>query len=101
MYELPKWSKRLTNYYCALRVSKRNKALRRAYYRKIAVEKLVLAEAGINQEKIKAVCRYLVNQDCMRGANLKSCSDLAGIWIKPDNQLVLRFHKNHHSPPDT
>lgn len=55
---------------------KRNKTLRRAYCRKIAVEKLRLAERGINQDKIAAVCCYLINKECMRGYNLKSCRDL-------------------------
>lgn len=96
MHELPKWAKTLTNYYCALRVGKRNKSLTRGYYRKLAVEKLRLAEMGINQVKINAVCRYLVNENCVRGSNLKSCHQLVQVWVKPDTQLTLDFHKNHH-----
>ncbi len=95
MYDLPKWSRLLTNYYCALRVSKHNKALNRAYYRKIAIEKLRLAETGINQEKIKAVCRFLVNVNCVRCSQLKSCHELSEVWAKPDLQLILQFHNTH------
>lgn len=59
MSELPDWSGRLTNYYCVIRVEKRNKAIRRRYYRKVEKEKLRLAEAGCCQECIRLVCRYL------------------------------------------
>lgn len=59
MSELPDWSGRLTNYYCVIRVEKRNKAIRRRYYRKVEKEKLRLAELGICQECIRITCRYL------------------------------------------
>lgn len=100
MYDIPNWAGNLTNLYCRLRVSKRNKALRRSYYRKIEKEKLRLAERGINQEKIKAICRYLINDDCVRCVNRKSCRDLIDFCSKPDIQLILHFDKNHHLQPD-
>lgn len=59
MSELPDWAGRLTNYYCIIRVERRNEALRRKYYRRVEKEKLRLAELGICQECIRLVCRYL------------------------------------------
>lgn len=90
--DFPEWAGTLTHLYCCLRVGKRNQTLKRMYYRKIEKEKLRLAELGINQQKIKAVCRFLVNQDCVRGSNSKTCFELFDVWIKPDIQLYLRFY---------
>lgn len=59
----------LTNYYCCLRVGKRNKALRRMYYRKIEKEKLKLAELNECQECLRIYCRYLATLK-----NLAECS---------------------------
>lgn len=72
MSELPDWSGRLTNYYCVIRVERRNKAIRRKYYRKVEKEKLRLAEAGHCQECIILVCRYL-SSSYLR-SRLKQCN---------------------------
>jgi hypothetical protein len=61
MFEFPEWSNNLSNYYVGLRVGKRNKALRRMYYRKIEKEKLRLAELNICQDCILKNCRYLAS----------------------------------------
>lgn len=57
----PEHTQILRNWYCCLRVSKRNEALRRFYYRKIEKEKLRIAELGSCQRCIKRYCRYLSN----------------------------------------
>lgn len=53
---------RLCNLYCSIRVDGRNKAIRRATYRKLEIEKLRLAEMGVCQGCIKKTCRYLANK---------------------------------------
>ena len=92
-FDKPDWAGNLTRLYCCLRIDKRNKKMRRRYYREIAKEKLLLAECGINQEKIHAICRWLVNSNCVRGYLLKSCRDLEQTVMKPDIQMILTFHK--------
>jgi len=92
-YERPAWAGNLTRLYCCLRIDKRNKKMVRRYYREIQKEKLLLAERGINQEKIHAICRWLVNPSCVRGFLLKSCRDLENTVMKPDVQLTLNFNK--------
>lgn len=61
MVDLPEWTINLKNYYCCLRVGKRNKALRRMYYRRIEKEKLKLVEEGICQGCVIVYHRYLSN----------------------------------------
>jgi hypothetical protein len=58
---VPDWARSLKNTYCSLRTQKRNKTLRRMYYRQIENEKLELAKMGKCQECIKIYCRYLSN----------------------------------------
>ena len=58
-YDIPDWAGTLKEYYWMIRVQGRDKNKRRRYYRYIAKEKLRLAQCNINQEIIKAVCRYL------------------------------------------
>lgn len=38
-------------------------AARRKYYRRIAKEKRQLVEAGVDQEEVRLLCRYLSNLD--------------------------------------
>lgn len=59
--DFPEWSARLRSLYWYVRVESRDKAKRRRYYRYIQKEKLRLAEQGLDQELIKAMCRYLTN----------------------------------------
>ena len=91
MSEIPSWAVCLSNYYVSVRVNRRNATLRRRYYRLIEVEKLRLAELGINQKKILAICRLLSNEKCVRGYHLKSCFDLAMVVSAADVQLVLNL----------
>jgi len=58
---LPDWSSNLRHLYWVIRVEGRIEAKRRRYYRKVEKEKLRLAELGVSQIKIAAVCRYLCN----------------------------------------
>lgn len=46
----------LKNWYCCLRIDKRNKTRRRFYYRRIEKEKLRLAELGSCQACVKKYC---------------------------------------------
>ncbi len=91
MDDLPEWSKRLRSIYVRLRLGKRNKALRRKYYREIQKEKLRLAEQGINQEKIRQVCRYLSETECVRNYQCEFCSRIRSFLFEPEFQLVLVF----------
>ena len=59
--DLPSWSALLQNYYYMIRVEGRDKAKRIRYYRKLQKEKLRLAELGIDQTQINAVCKYCVS----------------------------------------
>ncbi len=56
MYEQLEWTLYLKNYYCYLRLGKRNKALYRMYYRKIVKEKLKLVEEGVCQGCVVSYC---------------------------------------------
>ena len=58
-FDPPDWANNLKNYYWYIRVEGRDKAKRRRYYRQVAKEKLRLAESGIDQQLIDAVCKYL------------------------------------------
>jgi hypothetical protein len=86
--DLPEWSGLLTNYYWRIRVEGRNKALRRKYYRYVAKEKLRLAESGIDQTLILAVCRYLVNFKTTNGIKVKQ------LMNTEPKQLVFDFSNN-------
>ncbi|MGQ2966777.1 hypothetical protein [Methylophilus sp.] len=81
--ELPDWSESLRHLYWIIRVEGRIESKRRKYYRKVEKEKLRLAEAGIAQIKIAAVCRYL--------CNFKNASTLRKTLAEPDYQLALAF----------
>ena len=84
-FDPPEWANKLNNYYWYIRVEGRDKAKRRRYYRKIEKEKIRLAEQGLNQVLIKAVCRYLSTLDAASG---KRMSDLL---INPHPQLNLKL----------
>jgi hypothetical protein len=68
--ETPEWAILLSNYYWCIRNEGRNKVKRRRYYRYIAKEKLRLAESGIDQQLINAVCKYLVSFNVVSGNKL-------------------------------
>ena len=82
---LPGWAGRLTNYYWFIRVEGRDKAKRRRYYRYVVKEQLRLAEAGIDQELIRAVCRYLA---CF---NKSSTEKVLHLLKVPPKQMQLAF----------
>lgn len=81
--DLPDWSLNLRGYYWVVRVEGRIQAKRRKYYRLIEREKLRLAEMGICQKKISAVCRYL--------CNFKNADNLRFLLAEPDVQLSFNF----------
>lgn len=83
--DLPEWAGLLTNYYYRIRVEGRNKVLRRKYYRYVAKEKLRLAEIGIDQRLIIAVCRYLVNFNVVSGNKVKQ------LMMTEPRQLTFDF----------
>lgn len=83
--DLPEWAGLLTNYYWRIRVERRNKVLRRKYYRYVAKEKLRLAEIGIEQTLIIAVCRYLVDFNIVSGRKVKE------LMSTEPKQLVFDF----------
>jgi hypothetical protein len=68
--ETPEWAILLSNYYWRIRNEGRNNVKRRRYYRYIAKEKLRLAESGIDQQLINAVCKYLVSFNVVSGNKL-------------------------------
>lgn len=90
-YDLPCWSKVLNPLYCAWRLEKRNNRRRMHWYRLIVATKLDLAEQGVDQEKIRLVCRFLSNTDFMRGAFSSSADRILHLLNEPDRQLVLEF----------
>jgi hypothetical protein len=77
--ELPEWSESLRHLYWIIRVEGRIEAKRRRYYRKVEKEKLRLAESGVSQIKIAAVCRYL--------CNFKNANTLRKVLAEPEYQL--------------
>jgi hypothetical protein len=91
MDDLPNWSNRLQNLYVCVRMSKNNKTLLRSYYRKVEVEKLKLAEKGINQEKIRQVCRYLSQENCVRCKQSKNCQNIIKFLNSSDFQTIINF----------
>lgn len=82
--DLPEWTINLRHLYWVIRVEGRIEAKRRRYYRKVEKEKLRLAELGISQTKIAAVCRYL--------CNFKNSSTLRTVLAEPDYQLSFVFY---------
>ena len=86
LFDRPKWSAGLTSLYWHIRVEGRDKAKRRKYYRYVAKEKLRLAELGIDQELIEAVCRYLCRMDRSSGERMLQLMQQA----RP--QLAFKFH---------
>mgnify|MGYP000597071400 CR=1 FL=1 len=88
---LPSWGSELTTIYVRVRLSKGNTRLTRKYYREVELEKLRLAELGINQEKIRQLCRYLASQNCVRNMNCKYCLRIREFLLSPKVQLVLNF----------
>jgi hypothetical protein len=79
MVDLPDWTTYLKNYYVGLRVGKRNKALRRMYYRKIEKEKLRLVEQGICQGCVISYCRYLSN---LKTINKCPYCSVGQMWLR-------------------
>lgn len=58
----PDWSGNLRNLYWFLRYRRKyDTAARMRYYRKIQAEKKRLHEAGVDQEELRLLCRYLAN----------------------------------------
>jgi len=84
-FDPPEWANNLKNYYWYIRVEGRDKAKKRRYYRYIAKEKLRLAELGIDQLLINAVCKYLIRLDNNRGRRMLLIMD----EVNP--QLTLEF----------
>ncbi|UOF82924.1 hypothetical protein [Inoviridae sp.] len=82
--ELPEWANDLRNLYWVIRVEGRIESKRRRYYRKVEKEKLRLAELGVSQTKIAAVCRYL--------CNFKNASTLRTVLAEPDYLFFLLFY---------
>lgn len=82
--DLPKWAINLTHLYWVIRVEGRIQAKRRKYYRLVEKEKLRLAELGVSQTKIAAVCRYL--------CSFKNASTLRTVLAEPDYHLSLSFY---------
>lgn len=91
MYDLPEWTINLRPLYACLRAYKRNKTLRRSYYRKIEKEKLRLAEEGINQEKIRLACRFLASFSCVRNYQCDACKRMYNSLFSIDEQMVLEL----------
>ena len=78
---LPDWSNVLVNHYWHIRVEGRDTAKRRRYYRLVEREKLRLAEQNLNQELIKAVCRYLINFNVVSGLKVSQLMKSAEVQI--------------------
>lgn len=91
MLALPDWTQPLHSPYCAWRMEKRSNKRRMHWYRRISAIKLELAEQGINQRKIEKACRFLSNQQYMRGSISPSAAKILEFLNSPDNQLVLQF----------
>lgn len=81
--ELPEWAIDLKHLYWVIRVEGCIEAKRRRYYRKVEKEKLRLAEAGVSQIKIAAVCSYL--------CNFKNANTLREVLAIQEKQLSFCF----------
>lgn len=75
----------LRNYYCALRIYKRNQSRRRFYYRRISKECLRLVEAGACAECVRVYCRYLAAGKIWK--DIKPCYLCTALHV----QLVFDF----------
>lgn len=83
--DLPDWANLLKNYYWRIRVEGRDKVRKRRYYRYVTKEKLRLAETGIDQQLINAVCRYLSS------FNVISANKVRQLLIAQSPQLSFDF----------
>lgn len=83
--DLPDWANLLKNYYWRIRVEGRDKVKKRRYYRYVTKEKLRLAESGIDQQLINAVCRYLSS------FNVISANKVRQFLIAQSPQLSFDF----------
>ena len=83
--DLPDWANLLKNYYWRIRVEGRDKVKKRRYYRYVTKEKLRLAESGIDQQLINAVCRYLSS------FNVISANKVRQLLIAQSPQLSFDF----------
>lgn len=83
--DLPDWANLLKNYYWRIRVEGRDKVKKRRYYRYVTKEKLRLAETGIDQQLINAVCRYLSS------FNVISANKVRQLLIAQSPQLSFDF----------
>jgi len=81
--DLPEWATNLRQLYWVIRVEGRIESKRRRYYRKVEKEKLRLAELGVNQTKISAVCRYL--------CSFKNANTLREVLAMEEKQLSFLF----------
>lgn len=78
----PDWiSSNLHLWYFILRVEKPRSTKRRQLYRNIEGEKLRLAELGINQELIKATCRYLSCYSVVAGNKMIDLMDRVDVQM--------------------
>lgn len=84
-FDPPEWANNLKNYYWYIRNEGRDKAKRRRFYRLIAKEKLKLAENGIDQELINAMCRYLCDLKPIHAQKVQEIEEKSII------QLRLKF----------
>ncbi len=87
-FDTPPWALKLTHYYWVIRVEGRDKVKRRRYYRYVEKEKLRLAEMGIHQPLILAVCKYLVNLSVVSGNKMHQ------IMTAEVRQLTFDFRGN-------
>lgn len=77
----PPWSSDLRNLYWMLRYKRVwDSAARRRYYRKIERERKRLHEAGVDQEEVRLLCRYLAN---LRNRNAEAR------WLAYSKQMKL------------
>lgn len=90
-FDIPEWALKLREYYWVIRVEGRNKVKRRRYYRYVEKEKLRLAEMGIYQPLILAVCKYLVNLSVVSGNKMHE------IMAAEVRQLSFDFNANNFS----
>lgn len=70
--DLPVWADDLRFHYWIIRVEGRNQAKKRKAYRELKKKKLKLAEAGICQQLINAVCRYLKTLNAAAAARVRN-----------------------------
>ena len=93
VYKTPDWAGKLTNYYWVIRAESYDKSKRRRYYRLVAKEKLRLAELGIEQDLIEAVCNYLVKLTVISGIKMQD------LVTNPNKQMRLNLMINRDNLP--